>query len=93
MDVGTLRAELGKKKLRPVYLFTGDEELLTAEALEELRRTAGGDRGTIRKFTLPDASLNEIVEAQRNLSLLAPVAVIVVRPASKLGEDDWTALV
>lgn len=67
--------------------MSGEEELRKGEALEELRIAAGGERGTVRKFSASEASAEEILEARANLSLLDPVALILVRGASRLPES------
>jgi len=68
-------------KLLPAYLFTGDQDLLKAEAVEKLRKAAGG--GSVRSF-YGGVKVGEILEARQNGSLFDPVAVIVVRQAAKL---------
>jgi DNA polymerase-3 subunit delta len=87
VDDEALRAELRQRKIRPAYLFVGDQDLLKADALEEIRRAAGGERGTVRSF-FGTARAGDVLEAQRNLSLLDPVAAIVVRQAAKLSKVD-----
>jgi DNA polymerase-3 subunit delta len=92
VDAQALRRELRQRKIRPAYLFVGDQDLLKADALEEIRRAAVGDRGTIRSF-FGTAKARDVLEAQQNLSLLDPVAVIVVRQAAKLARADADELV
>jgi DNA polymerase III subunit delta len=85
VDLGSFRGQLAQKKILRAYLFSGDQDLLKAEALQELRSAVGGERGTVRTFIGGETSAGEILEAQQNLSLLDPVAVIVVRQAGKFG--------
>jgi DNA polymerase III subunit delta len=93
VDLQVFRAALRKKKILPAYLFTGAQDLLKAEALEELRRTAGGERGTVRSFFGGESeAAQKILEAKQNLSLLDPVAAIVVRLAAKLPRAEAEAL-
>jgi len=80
------RAALGEKRILSAYLFTGDQDLLKAQAVEALRRAVAGERGSVRSFV--GGGVDEILEAQRNLSLLDPVAVIVVRQAGKLAKSE-----
>ncbi len=87
MDAEALRGELRQRKIRPAYLFLGDQDLLKADALEAIRRASGGDRGTVRSFFC-GAKARDVLEAQQNLSLLDPVAAIVVRQAAKLAKAD-----
>lgn len=47
-----------------------------------MRRSAGG--GSVRKLFATDGDADTILEAQRNLSLLDPVAVVLVRDAGRL---------
>src|SRR5207253_10208130 len=68
------RAALGEKRILSAYLFTGDQDLLKAQAVEALRRAVAGERGSVRSFV--GGGVDEILEAQRNLSLLDPVAVL-----------------
>ncbi len=85
MDLAAFRNELRqKRKLKPAYLFSGDQDLLKGEALEELRRAAGGDRGAVRTFFGSGVDAGAVFEVRQNLSLLAPVAVILVRQASRI---------
>jgi len=85
VDFHGFRAALRQKKILSAYLFTGPQDLLKAEALEDLRRTVGGERGTVRSFFGGESdAAKKILEAKQNLSLLDPVAVIVVRQAAKL---------
>ena len=42
-----------------------------AEALEEIRRAAGGARGTVRSF-FGSVRARDVLEARQNLSLLDP---------------------
>ncbi|HUE39456.1 MAG TPA: DNA polymerase III subunit delta [Candidatus Binatia bacterium] len=90
MDPQAFRAQLRQKKILAAYLFTGDQDLLKAEAVEELRRTVGAGRGSVRSFVGGGAAA--VLESQRNLSLLDPVAVIVVRQAGKLAKSEAEAL-
>ncbi|MGH7818548.1 MAG: DNA polymerase III subunit delta [Candidatus Binatia bacterium] len=90
MSPHELAAELKRGKLRPAYLFIGEEDLLKEDALEALRRAAG--RGGVRRFEGSQASAADILEAQRNFSLLDPAAVIVVRSAGKLPKAATEAL-
>jgi DNA polymerase-3 subunit delta len=87
VDLEGFRGELRQRKIRPAYLFVGDQDLLKVDALEELRRAAGGERATVRSF-FGSAKAREILEAQQNLSLLDPVAAIVIRQASKLAKAE-----
>jgi DNA polymerase-3 subunit delta len=92
VDPTAFRNRLREKKVLAVYLFSGDQDLLKAEALEELRRTVGGERSSIRKFFGGGVEAGEILEARQNLSLLDPVAVILVRQAARLRKADADAL-
>ncbi|MGH7858390.1 MAG: DNA polymerase III subunit delta [Candidatus Binatia bacterium] len=92
MDFPGLRSELKQRKIRPAYLFTGDQDLSKEEAVEEIRRAVGGGRGTVRRFEASQARASEILETQRNLSLLDPVSVIVVRQAGKLAKAETEVL-
>lgn len=86
MDLAAFRRELRQKgKIQPAYLFSGEQDLLKAEAVEELRRAVGGARGAVRSFSGGGADAQAIFEVRQNLSLLDPVAVIVVRQAARLG--------
>jgi DNA polymerase-3 subunit delta len=87
VDIEALRGELRQRKIRPAYLFVGDQDLLKADALEEIRRAAGGQRATVRSF-FGSTKAREVLEAQQNLSLLDPVAAIVVRQAAKLAKAE-----
>ena len=87
MDIEAFRGELRQRKIRPAYLFVGDQDLLKAGALEEIRLAAGGQRATVRSF-FGSAKAREVLEAQQNLSLLDPVAAIVVRQAAKLAKAE-----
>lgn len=73
----------------PAYLWIGEAEVLKEEELERLRRRRGG---AVRKLYAGDAGADEILSAQRNLSLLDPVAVVVVRNAAKLAAPDCDRL-
>lgn len=55
-------------------------------AVEALRLAAGGDRGVARRLHAGDVGAADLVVARQNLSLLDPIAVIVVRHAAKLAE-------
>lgn len=92
MNLTALRAELAKKKIHPVYLFSGEEDLLKEEALDELRRAVGGERAEVRKFQARETGATDILEAQRNATLFRPVGAVVVRDAAKLSESDGEAL-
>lgn len=93
VDLATFRRELRQKeKIQPAYLFSGDQDLLKAEALEELRHAVGGDRGSLRRFFGAAVDAGQIFEVRQNLSLLDPVAVIVVRQAARLGSAAREAL-
>lgn len=93
MDLAAFRAALRAKKTLPVYLFTGDQDLLKAEALEDLRRAAGRERGAVRSFYGGESeAAKKVLETKRNLSLLDPVVVIVVRQAAKLPRAEAEAL-
>jgi DNA polymerase-3 subunit delta len=87
VDLQALRTELRQRKVRRAYLFVGDQDLLKADALEEIRRVAGGQRAAVRSF-YGSSKAREILEAQQNLSLLDPVAAIVVRQAAKLAKPE-----
>jgi DNA polymerase-3 subunit delta len=87
VDAQALRGEIRQGKIRPAYLFVGDQDLLKADALEEIRRTAGGARGTVRSF-FGSVRARDVLETQQNLSLLDPVAAIVVRQAAKIAKAD-----
>jgi DNA polymerase III subunit delta len=87
VDFETFRGELRQRRIRSAYLFVGDQDLLKADALEEIRRAAGGERGTVRSF-FGAVRARDVLEAQQNLSLLDPVAAIVVRQAAKLAKAD-----
>ncbi|HSD09929.1 MAG TPA: DNA polymerase III subunit delta [Candidatus Binatia bacterium] len=93
MDLAAFRAALRRKQLLPAYLFTGTQDLLKAEAVDELRRAAGGERSTVRSFFGGESDVaKKILEAKQNLSLLDPVAVIAVRQAAKLARAEAEAL-
>ncbi len=92
MDFQKLRGELQQKKVRPAYLFTGDQDLLKEEALDALRRAAAGERAAVRKLYVGEAGAAAILEAQQNFSLLEVVGAVVVRLASKLGKADCEIL-
>jgi DNA polymerase-3 subunit delta len=93
VDCQGFRAALRQKKILPAYIFTGTQDLLKAEALEDLRRTAGGEGSTVRSFFGGESdAAKKILEAKQNLALLGPVAVIVVRQATKLARAEAEAL-
>lgn len=92
MDPVAFRSRLRAGRLLAAYLFSGDQDLLKAEALEELRRAVGRGRGSVRKFFGGAVEATEILEARQNLSLLEPVAVIVVRQAARLRKADADTL-
>ncbi|MGH7899208.1 MAG: DNA polymerase III subunit delta [Candidatus Binatia bacterium] len=92
MDLGAFRNQLRQKKLLRAYLFSGDQDLLKAEALKDLRIAVGGERGSVRSFVGNEAGAGEILEAQQNLSLLDPVAVVLVRQAARLAKTECDAL-
>jgi len=73
-------------KILPAYLFLGSQDLLKAEAVEELVRAAG--RGSVRSFSGSSVDAGTIIEARQNLSLLDPVAVIVIRQAGKFKSES-----
>ena len=90
MDPASFRKRLREKppSLLSAYLFSGEQDLLKAEALEELRRVSAGERGTVRTFFGGATGAVEILETRQNLSLLDPVAAIVVRQAARLAKPD-----
>jgi DNA polymerase-3 subunit delta len=90
VELQAFRAALGEKRILSAYLFTGDQDLLKAQAVEALRRAVAGERGSVRSFV--GGGVDEILEAQRNLSLLDPVAVVVVRQAGKLAKSETETL-
>ena len=90
MDPSAFHSQLREKKILGAYLFVGDQDLLKAQAVETLCRAVGGERGAVRTF-VPGAA-EEIIEAQRNLSLLDPVAVVLIRQAAKLPKSEVEAL-
>jgi DNA polymerase-3 subunit delta len=93
VDLAAFRAALRRKQFLPAYLFAGTQDLLKAEALEELRRAAGGERGAVRSFFGGESeAAKRILEAKQNLSLLDPVGVIAVRQAAKLPRAEGEAL-
>ncbi len=92
MDPQKLRGELQQKKLRPAYLFTGDQDLRKEEALDALRRAVAGERAVVRKLYVREAGAAAILEAQQNFSLLEVVGAVVVRLASKLNKADCEIL-
>jgi DNA polymerase-3 subunit delta len=92
VDPAALRAELRQKKFRPAYLFSGDQDLLKDECLEELRRAVAGERGAVRKLYASEVGAVEVLEMQGNLSLLEPVAAVVVRQAARFGEAEGEIL-
>ncbi len=94
MDLAAFRSRLREKprKLLVAYLFSGDQDLLKAEAIEELRGAVGGARGAVRSFFGAGTEAGRILEARQNLSLLEPVAVVVVRQAARFSKDDGERL-
>src|SRR5216683_1409108 len=92
MDLQRFRSELSAKKLRPAYLFTGDQDLLKEDALDLLRRAVGGDGAVVRKLYAGDTRAATILEAQQNFSLLETVGAVVVRNAARLGKADLEVL-
>ena len=92
MDLAAFRAELKQKKIRPAYLFSGEQDLLKEEALGELSRAVAGDRGEIRKLQARETDASEILEAQRNATLFQPVGAVVVRDASKVPDGEAEVL-
>lgn len=94
MDLAAFRSHLRRqpKRLLAAYLFSGEQDLLKAEALEELRRAAGGERGAVRSFFGAGTEAGQILEARQNLSLLDPVAVVAVRQAARLSREDGERL-
>jgi len=87
VDPQAFRSALRQKKVHPAYLFTGDQDLLKSEAVEELCRVAAGERAVTRSF-FGAVAASDVLEARQNLSLLEPVGVIVVRQAAKLARAD-----
>jgi DNA polymerase III subunit delta len=87
VDFPAFRAHLRQKKIFPAYLFTGDQDLLKSEAVDELRRLVAGERAAVRSF-FGAVAARDVVEAHQNLSLLEPVGAIVVRQAAKLARAD-----
>ena len=81
MTLEDFRKQLRAGKILPAYLFVGSQDLLKAEAVEDLVRAVG--RGSVRSFSGGSVDAGTIIEARQNLSLLDPVAVIVVRQAAK----------
>lgn len=93
MELSTFRGELARGEIRPAYLFVGDQDLLKEDAVERLRALALPDgRGTVRKLQATDAKAEEILRELGNFSLLEPVAVVVVRQASRLAVAELEAL-
>lgn len=90
MDSAAFRSRLREKHktLLVAYLFSGEQDLLKAEALEELRRAVGGAQGAVRSFFGGGTEAGQVLEARQNLSLLEPVAVVVVRQAARLSKAD-----
>ena len=82
MTPDDFRKQIRAGKLLPAYLFLGTQDLLKSEAVDELARAAG--RGSVRTFSGGSVDAGTLIEARQNLSLLDPVAVIVVRQAAKL---------
>ena len=82
MSPEEFRKQVRAGKILPAYLFLGSQDLLKAEAVDELARAAG--RGSVRTFSGGGVDAGTLIEARQNLSLLDPVAVIVVRQAAKL---------
>ncbi len=85
MTVDDFRRQVRAGKILPAYAFLGSQDLLKAEAVEELVRAAG--RGSVRTFSGSSVDAGAIIEARQNLSLLDPVAVIVVRQAGKFKSE------
>ena len=88
MNFAAFRAELKQKKIRPAYLFSGEQDLLKEEALDELRCAAAGASGEVRKLRAREVTASEILDALRNISLFQPVGAVVVREASKLPDGE-----
>jgi DNA polymerase-3 subunit delta len=92
MDLRAFEAELNQKKIRPAYLFSGEQELLKQQALEQLRRAVAGERGELRKLEARETRAADILEAQQNASLFQPVGAVVIREGGRLAEGDKDAL-
>ena len=85
MSPEDLARELKQGRIRPAYLFAGERELSKEKALAAL---AAAGRGAVRRFIGNETRAVDLLEAQRNLSLLDPVAVIVVRQAARLPKAE-----
>ncbi|MGA2090811.1 MAG: DNA polymerase III subunit delta [Endomicrobiales bacterium] len=79
-----LFTHLAAKKLKPVYLLTGEETYLQQEALEIIRSIVGPSPFNNESYTVPESSIDAILIALQTVPFLADTRLIVVKDAHKL---------
>ena len=85
-----------KNSLAPCYLVTGDEPLLVAEALDEIREAARARGFGNRELHVATASFDwgQLTASTGNLSLFAEQRIVELRlPTGKPGRDGGDAIV
>lgn len=95
LQAGQLTPHL-KKSLAPCYLVTGDEHLLVAEALDEIREAARQRGFGMRELHVATAGFDwaHLTASSGNLSLFAEQRIIELRlPTGKPGRTGGQAIV
>ena len=85
-----------KNSLAPCYLVTGDEHLLVAEALDEIREAARATGFANRELHVATTGFdwNQLMASTGNMSLFAELRIIELRlPTGKPGRTGGQAIV
>ncbi len=95
MTESELRAELKSKKLRPAYVFYGEESYTARAALNLVFGAAGvtDDPFNLNKFD-GEQAVSEVVSSALSVPFMAEKRVVVWRdcPVSSMSESDFKAL-
>ena len=89
-----LRQGSQRGKLAPVYLVSGDEDLLVGEACDAIRAAARQAGYTEREVHFPERSADwaDIVAASGSLSLFGDRRILELRFSGKAGKEGGAAL-
>lgn len=84
---------LAAKKLKPVYLLAGEETFSHQEAVQIIAGIVNAGPLNTETFTIPDDSLDAVLNALQTVPFLAESRLIIVRDAHKLRAPDVESLV
>jgi DNA polymerase-3 subunit delta len=87
-----LFTHLAAKKLKAVYLLTGEETYLQQEALDVIDSIVGPSPFNNESFTVPESSIDTILIALQTVPFLADTRLIVVKDAHKLKSAELEEL-